>query len=133
MRQPNWERRLTAVVQKHMDMPASWGTSDCYQFPDDAVEALTGERMHRASFGYSTEAGAAKKLRKRGFANVGEAFAARFPEISPSLAQRGDIGVIEREGRVYGGVFTSLGFMARGERTLEPVATSEVTRAWRVA
>lgn len=132
MRQPGWERRLNAAVQKHMALPAEWGVSDCYQIADDCVEAVIGERMHVDHLGYKTEAGAARKLRKRGFADVGEAFAARFSEVPPSLAQRGDIGVIERDGKVYGGVFTSIGFAARGEASLEYHPASDVTRAYRV-
>lgn len=132
MRQKGWEARHKAVVEKHMALPAEWGVSDCYQFPDENVEALLGERMHRDPLGYKTETGAARKLRKRGFADVGEAFAARFSEVPPSLAQRGDIGVIERDGKVYGGVFTALGFAARGVRTLEFHPASAVSRAYRV-
>lgn len=132
MRLPNWERRLTAAVQTHMGVDAVWGVSDCYLLADDCVLAITGERMHPDHLGYKTEMGAAKKLRKRGFSDVGAAFAARFESIPPSLAQRGDIGVIERDGKVYGGVFTSLGFAARGHQTLEFHPASDVTRAYRV-
>jgi hypothetical protein len=132
MRLPGWERRLRAVLERHMAMPAQWGVSDCYQLPDDAHEALTGQRMHADHLGYSTEAGAAKKMLKRGFAHVGEAFAARLPEIAPSLAQRGDIGVVERDGQVYGGVFTQIGFAMRGVAAIEFLPASAVTRAYKV-
>jgi hypothetical protein len=132
MRLPNWERRLKAALQKHMAMPAEWGVSDCYQLADDCVEAVTGERMHESSLGYKTEAGAAKKLIKRGFANVGEAFAARFEDVPVSLAQRGDLGIIERDGKVYGGVFTAIGFLARGVTSLEPQNLGTIAKAYRV-
>lgn len=60
--------------------------------------------MYPDAIGYKTEAGAGKKLRQHGFANVKEAFAAKFSEIPVALAQRGDIGVIDRDGVLSGGV-----------------------------
>jgi hypothetical protein len=113
MRQSGWERRLREAVEKHMALPAQYGVSDCYLIADDAVEALTGARMYKG-VRYKTEAGAGKQLRKRGFETVEDAFRAKFREIPPSMAQRGDIGVHEHDGQVSGGCFTSQGFLTRG-------------------
>ncbi len=132
-RQSGWEKRLNAVVAKHQALPSGWGISDCFVIPDDAVEALTGAVMYPKARGYQTEAGAAKALRRHGFADVREAFAARFAEIPPMLAQRGDIGVIERDGTFSGGVFTVLGFMTRAHGgAVEFIPASAVTSAFRV-
>lgn len=128
-----WEKRLNAVVAKHQLLPGEFGVSDCYIIPDDAVAAVTGDVMYPEARGYRTEAGAAKKLRRHGFANVREAFAARFREIPPTIARRGDIGVIERDGQFSGGVFTSIGFATRahgGPVIFIPV--SQVSAAFRV-
>lgn len=133
MRHSEWEKRLIAVVAKHQAISSEWGVSDCYTIPDDAVEALTGVRMYPKARPYASEAGAGKKLRRHGFANVSEAFAAKFPEIAPALAQRGDIGVIEHDGRFSGGVFTSVGFMTRAHgHDVEFVPVSLVTCAFKV-
>ncbi|KKX29173.1 hypothetical protein [Rhizobium sp. LC145] len=132
-RHPDWEIRLNAVVAKHQAMPGEWGKSDCYMIPDDAVEAVIGERMYPAALGYKTEAGAGKKLRRHGFENVAQAFAARFPEIGVLMAQRGDIGVIEREDQFSGGVFTAIGFMTRAHGgPVQFLPASAVTRAFKV-
>lgn len=129
----DWEARLDVVVAKHQAFPGEWGLSDCYVIPDDAVEALTGARMYPKARAYKTEAGAAKQLRKHGFENVAEAFAAKFPGVPPILAQRGDIGVIERDGQFSGGVFTSIGFMTRAHGyPVEFLPVSVVTRAFKV-
>lgn len=128
-----WEKRLNAVVARHQLLPGDYGVSDCYVIPDDAVEAITGSVMYPKARGYRTSAGAAKKLRAHGFANVREAFAARFEEIPPAFARRGDIGVIERDGQFSGGVFTSVGFATRAHGG--PViflSVSHVTAAFRV-
>lgn len=133
MRHPDWEDRLNDVVARHQACAGKWGASDCYVIPDDAVEAMTGEYMYPKARAYKTEVGAGKQLLKHGFANVGEAFAAKFPEVGPMMAQRGDIGVIERDGQFSGGVFTSIGFMTRAHGfPVEFLPASAVSRAFKV-
>lgn len=126
-----WEDRLVDVVTKHTALPAAYGVSDCYLIADDGVEACLGMRMH-AHGTYSTAAGAAKRLREHGFATVEDAFRARFAEIPPSLAQRGDIGVTDQEGQPTGGLFTQLGFFTRGEHDTLYLPASAVRAAFRV-
>lgn len=129
----DWERRLKAAIEKHMALPSQYGLSDCYLIADDAVEAVTGKTMYGASARrYTTPAGAAKQLRKRGFETVEDAFSSRFPSVAPTLAQRGDIGVIERGGEVCGGVFTALGFAVRDDRRVLFLPASQAKSAFRV-
>lgn len=130
-RLPDWELRLNAAIEKHMALPAKFGLSDCYVIADDACQAVTGERLYKG-VRYGTEAGAAKQLRKRGFETVEDAFRVRLPEIGRLLAQRGDLGVIEREGILSGGVFTSLGFMTRGTEAVVFLSPQDVKTAFRV-
>lgn len=136
MRLDGWEKRLKVVVEKHQALPSDYSLSNCYIIPDDAVEALTGARMHPKVYNGKncpkTEKGAAKRLLRNGFRNVEEAFAARFSSIPPSLAQRGDIGVVERDGVVSGGVFTAIGFMARNAEKVVFLPVSQVKTAYRV-
>ena len=133
MRHPDWLKRLNDVVAKHQALPAQYGVSDCYLIADDAVEAVTGKTMHGAAARrYKTPAGAAKQLRKRGFQNVQEAFAARFAEIPVLMAQRGDIGVYDNNGEISGGVFTSVGFMTRGTDAIVFLPPSAALAAFRV-
>ncbi|KQZ81869.1 hypothetical protein ASD64_08910 [Mesorhizobium sp. Root157] len=129
----DWERRLKAAIQKHQGLPSQYGVSDCYLIADDAVEAVTGKTMFGlAARRYSTPVGAAKQLRKRGFETVEDAFAARFAAIPPTLAQRGDIGVIERNGEICGGVFTAIGFAIRDDKRVLFLPVSAVKAAFRV-
>lgn len=129
----DWPKRLAAVVAKHQALPSEYGLSDCYIIADDAVEAVTGKTMYGAAVRrYKTPTGAAKQLRKKGFATVRDAFAAKFSSIPVVFAQRGDIGVVERDGEVCGGVFTAAGFMVRDVNGLSFVKPSEVTDAFRV-
>ncbi|TPN79959.1 hypothetical protein [Mesorhizobium sp. B1-1-2] len=133
MRVKGWERLLKAAVEKHMALPSLYGTSDCYLIPDDAVLAVTGKTMFGAAARkYKTPAGAGKQLRKRGFETVEDAFRSKFTEIAPSLAKRGDIGVVERNGEISGGVFTQIGFMTRDESKVIFLKPADVKTAFRV-
>lgn len=129
----DWEKRLRAVIGMHQALPSQYGLSDCYLLPDDAVEAVTGSTMYGAAVRrYRTPAGAAKQLRRRGFETVEDAFRAKFPEIAPSFAQRGDIGVIDSDGGVCGGVFTAIGFAVRDVRAVVFLPVSSVKTAFLV-
>lgn len=136
MRIDGWERRLKLVVEKHLVLSPDYAISNCYIIPDDGVEAVLGERMHPEMYGGGrgpkTDTGAAKRLLRFGFRNVEEAFRARFPEIAPSFAQRGDIGVVERDGVLSGGLFTGLGFMTRGTGAPVFLGFREIRSAFKV-
>jgi hypothetical protein len=114
-RHAEWENRLNDVVAKHQAMPGEWGKSDCWIMTMDAIEAVTGERILPHLQAYSSEAEGYKLFRKAGYElTVEEALAAELGEpIPPVMAQRGDVGVVEREGGVSCGVFTSIGFAVR--------------------
>jgi hypothetical protein len=115
MRHPEWEERLDGVVAKHQAMPGEWGKSDCWIMALDAIEAVTGEPILPHLRCYSSEAQGYKVFRKAGYREtVEEALAEVLGEpIPPVMAQRGDVGVIERDGRISCGVFTSIGFAVR--------------------
>lgn len=109
-----WEQRLNAVVAKHKAMPGSWGVSDCWMMAMDAVEAVSGERIYPNLQAYKSEAQGYKVFRKAGFKlTVEEALAAVFEPVAPMQAMRGDLGVIERDGQISCGVFTSAGFAVK--------------------
>lgn len=113
-RHSEWENRLNDVVAKHQAMPGEWGKSDCWIMTMDAIEAVTGERILPHLQTYSSEAEGYKLFRKAGYElTVEEALAATLKQIPPVMAQRGDVGVVEREGGVSCGVFTSIGFAVR--------------------
>lgn len=131
-RKDDWENEHVKVIQFHSEQPGQYGISDCYLLADDNVHAITGNYMFPNGRKYKTKQGAAKLLLKHGFKNVEEAFAAKFEEVAPILAQRGDIGVIERDGEICGGVFTALGFAVRGEDRLYYMSVYDVKTAFKV-
>jgi hypothetical protein len=132
MRLDGWEKRILEVAAKHKQLPSQYGLSDCYTIADDMVFACLGEYMYPKAKNYKTESGAAKLLRKHGFKTVKDALSARFDEVPTSLAQRGDVGVLCIDGVYSGGAFTSIGFMTRGEGTVEFLPASAVSHAYKV-
>lgn len=128
----NWETAHKETVEFHSEQPGKYGVSDCYIFADDNVKALTGQYMFPQSRNYKTKQGAAKQLLKQGFKTVEDAFASKFETVHPSQAQRGDIGTIEHNGEICGGVFTALGFAVRGEDRVYYFSTFDVRSAFKV-
>ena len=132
MRIAGWASRLSRTYERHAALPADYGVSDCFIWPADVVEAVTGERIFPDCRGYKTELGAARMLRRKGFETLADAFGSLFEEIPPAHAGRGDIGVVEQDGEICGGAFLQLGFQARGKDGFVTVPRGEVLKAFRV-
>lgn len=132
-RVPGWEAALVSVIQHHAGLPFTWGSSDCLDLSADSAAACLGDDLLKKFRRYTTERGAAKVLVEEGLANVGEVLASVFPEIPPSLAQRGDIGVILRDGSLSAGVFTSFGFASKAEQGVIYEPITAVARAFKVS
>ena len=113
MRHPDWEERLNAVVAKHQAMPGEWGKSDCWTLTMDAIRAVRGKGVLSKLGTYKSEAAGYRVFAKAGFKTVEEALASVLEPVPVLMAQRGDVGVIERDGVISSGVFTSAGFAVR--------------------
>lgn len=135
-RTEGWEKRLAELVRARERTPFAWGSFDCALFGADAVRAQTGEDPAAAYRGrYSTKRGAYAALRRICGGGVAEAVEANgWPEITPALARRGDVGltgtpegdaVVVCLGRDWAGPrFGAVG-LARVER-------AAIMRAWRI-
>jgi len=113
MRLPDWDRRLAAAIEKHIALPGAWGVSDCWMLDMDAIEAVTGAPILPKLRRYRTEAAGYRLFAKHGFTTVEEALASVLPTVGRLSAQRGDVGVIEREGLMSCGVFDAGGFVVK--------------------
>ncbi|TGR32993.1 hypothetical protein EN792_006145 [Mesorhizobium sp. M00.F.Ca.ET.149.01.1.1] len=133
-RLPDWDRRLARMVNEHNKTPGEWGTSDCLLTVMDAVVAVTGFDPADDIRGgkYSTPAGATKILLKRGFADVEAALASLFPPVATLMAQRGDVGVVERDGVLSCGFVCDRGFAVKDERGLSFIPQTEIKSAFKV-
>lgn len=112
-RVPGWDRSLPLVIERHMALPGEWGVSDCWTMTLDAIEAVTGERVLKHLRRYRTEAGGYRLFAKHGLSSLDQAFATILQPVGRLAAQRGDVGVIERDGRLSAGVFDAEGFAVK--------------------
>ncbi|TPK18054.1 hypothetical protein [Mesorhizobium sp. B2-5-7] len=133
-RLPDWDRRLARMVNHHNKTPGEWGVSDCLLTVMDAVIAVTGFDPAEDIRGgvYSTAAGAARVLLKRGHADVEAALASLFPSVAKLMAQRGDVGVVERNGTLSCGFMCDRGFAVKDERGLSFIPQSDIKTAFKV-
>lgn len=112
-RVPGWDRALPLVIERHMALPGEWGVSDCWMLTMDAIEAVTGERVLKHLRRYKTEVGGYRLFAKHGFTTVEEALVSVLQPVGHLSAQRGDVGVIERDGLISSGVFDAEGFVVK--------------------
>lgn len=98
-RLPDWRARLHAEIEAHRHERFAWGARDCaLGLAAGAVEAITGADL-RPAVSYDSAAGALLALREAGHASLGDAVAARLPEIHPAMARDGDLALID-EGEI---------------------------------
>lgn len=117
-RQPGWEPRYVAVLERHMAAPFEWGVSDCLSVVADVAEALCGKNPLPAKRRrYRTAPGAARQMRKLGFETIEEALAATYSQIPVLKARRGDCGVLEQlvDGRPQQAAVIVMGAIAVGK------------------
>ncbi|WP_417257347.1 DUF6950 family protein [Celeribacter sp.] len=99
-RRHDWRGRLSAFLDETRRDGFAWGKHDCaLGLACGAVEAITGADLRKGWRGkYKTNKGALRALKKRGFDNVGDAFAAELPEYDNLLmAGVGDIAVVQSD------------------------------------
>lgn len=112
-RAPGWDRALPLVIGKHMALPGEWGVSDCWMLTLDAVEAVTGTSILPHLRRYRTEAGGYRLFARHGLTTLEQALATVLQPVGRLSAQRGDVGVVERDGLISAGVFDAEGFVIK--------------------
>ena len=123
---------MAQAIEAHSELRFQYGVSDCFVMATDAAEAATGSPVLAEYRRYTTETGAARVMRRAGVEDVGALFALHLEPVAPALAQRGDLGVIEREGQIAAGVFTSFGFAVKAEHGVLYEPLTAVARAFKV-
>lgn len=92
MRLEGWEARLEAHIREAYSHAFAWGEHDCALWAARWVLVATWEDFLSDWQGrYKTEAGAARLMKRRGFASVADIADAHLPEIPVKLARRGDL------------------------------------------
>lgn len=101
MRIETWVDALQSALENHMGQPFQWGVSDCGILFADAVLAMTGkDPLYDIRGRYKTARGALLALKRSGYSGVMDLVAARFDEIAPINAGRGDLVFPEKTDRL---------------------------------
>jgi uncharacterized protein DUF6950 len=96
VRQPGWEVAFADTVARHQALPLVYGESDCLIQIVDLDLAMTGHDPMKGLRGeYDDRKSAVAALKKLGFASIEAALAGTYAEVEPSLARRGDCGLVE--------------------------------------
>ena len=125
-----WDKRLVAVTEAHINTPLVWGKSDCLLTACDAIEAMTGVDPAADIRGnYKSKAGAYRLIKQRGYDSLGSVLADRFAEIPVAMAGRGDVGIYQNTV----GYFCEYGFAVKGEDGLRFLPRTMAERAFKVS
>lgn len=132
-RRDDWRPALHEAVETTRREPFQWGERDCALFAADCVKAMTGIDLGFGFRGsYDDAAGAAKALRRAGFADLPALVASFFDEIHPVRAGVGDIAAIETAEGWALGVYGGPRVTVLRPDGLGSVDRSIVTKAFRV-
>lgn len=131
MRTLTWQKDLVTHFKRNLETPFKWGVFDCCLFAADCAKLICGKDPAEAYRGtYDSEIGARKAL-LRNHRTPAAAFGAVFQEVSPKMAQRGDIVVFEGDFGETSGVLWNGQVWAVGLSGLV-VVNPKILRAWRV-
>lgn len=100
VRLEGWEDRLIAVMEAWRDRPFDWERANCGHPVAEVYRALHGELPEGVGdlvVAVNSRLTLAKALKAKGVASLGDLIALYADEIPPSMAQRGDIAVIETQ------------------------------------
>jgi hypothetical protein len=130
-----WERALLAEIDAWSGQPFVWGSRDCLSLCIACARAVAGAAIFDDLPAYKTEKGAARGLKRLGYASVADLVADRLPEIPVAAAGRGDWVMRAAPSLAPGAFGVVLGrraaFMAEAGLVMLPTLSAE--RAWRIA
>lgn len=129
-RHRDWQSRLQACLAERRLRAFEWGQHDCCLFVCDCIEAMTGHDPAADVRGYSTELEAARLVKKLG--GMRGIAGSRFGEEVPVLmAQVGDVGLIEIEGRESLALCGGTHWLAPGLDQVESLPLNAALSCWR--
>jgi len=126
-----WEVRLNDVIDAALHEPFVWGQQDCSLFAAKCADAVNGtsiEAKHRGR--YKTLRGATGRMKRLGGCE-GVLRSEGFVKVLTLFAQRGDIVIINQEGREAMGVINGGKIVAASHDGLVFLPMTEAVGVWR--
>ncbi len=129
-RLPGWEMRLATFLEERRPRPFEYGGNCCASFAVAWVACLTGETVWQVDW---TDARGARAALERagGMRAAWEATLGR-PTQNFREARRGDVGLIDIDGRLCGVVCTGATFAGPGVEKLEHRPLRDAQLVWRI-
>lgn len=130
-----WDLLIADFTSEQINVTPEWGVSDCLMVCGDAMSAIIGfNPLEEFKGTYTTEMGAAKKLRANGCENVQDVFAnyLGLEPVNRLQAQIGDVGVTLINGELTAGYYSPMGFVVKSPSGLAIVDILEVIEAYKV-
>jgi hypothetical protein len=133
-RRSDWPEKLFEIFEARKGDPFKWGINDCVMFAADVVQAMTDTDLAEQFRGtYSDEIGAKRLL--KGLGGIDSLVSSKLgaPMISPLVAQRGDVVLIESHGDGPSlCIVTGMLAWGPGEEHLVSFPVAGALKAWRV-
>jgi hypothetical protein len=132
MKLENWPVILNDFIDARRDTAFVWGATDCCLFAADAVQSMTGVDYVADYRGtYSDAKGALRLISEAG--GLPAFVPDSFEEVDPGFAQRGDVVLLDIEGRNSLGIHLGHVIAGQGEAGVAFVPPALAMRAWRTA
>lgn len=129
-RREDWPERLVAYIDARAAEPFAWSVNDCATFAGDWVLEATGVDPIADFRNPYSEVSAGRALRRLG--GIAKATSSRLPEKPPAFAMRGDLGLVEIEGRESLVIVDGDTVVGPGPNGVERLHRSLLVRAWEV-
>ncbi|RNF35385.1 DUF6950 family protein [Paracoccus methylarcula] len=135
-RRDDWRGRFAAEMDRQRRVGFAWGKQDCaLGLVCGAVQAITGADLARGYRGkYRSPRAALKLLGDSGADNLGDFAALHLPEIHPSQARVGDLGILAAEGPIGEAfcIVDASGVIVMTEQGHGRLPRADMTRAFKV-
>ncbi len=136
MKRADWVRRLWDTIEAHRPLPFRWAgrndSHDCCTFPAACLDAMTdGTYLDDLLANYSDEATALAYIAANGGLEQTLAKHLGVPK-RVSFMQRGDVALVERDGREFVGICAGDVVISAGPDGLVSNARQFAVKAWGV-
>lgn len=133
MRKADWESALSDYLAGQGGAVFAWGACDCAMFAAGAVLAMTGTDPAAELRGrYKSATGAARVLKRYGADDLAAWVSARFEEVAPVFAHRGDLVMADGSLGICAGPAAWFVGEENGDAGLVSRPMQDWERAWRV-
>ena len=125
----DWPTQLAQFLAEREEVPFAWGANDCVTFAAAWVQLATGREVFVAE--HDSALSAAREIERRG--GLLQAVSSVLGEpIDGRTAQRGDVALIDMDGRDALGVVQGIYVAGPGESALMLVGRETIKAAWRL-